>query len=77
MTKNINNIKRLIFSILAVALMSTPGAALAQSMPDAIKKDMLETGKKVYFKRCVWCHGVEGGGERNLGGYRGGSRRVT
>ncbi len=60
---NINNIKRLIFSFLAVALMAVPGAALAQSMPDAIKKDMLEAGKKVYFKRCVWCHGVEGGGD--------------
>lgn len=62
MTKNINNIKRLIFSFLAVALMSIPGSALA-AKPDAIKKDMLETGKKVYFKRCVWCHGVEGGGD--------------
>jgi len=63
MTKNTNCIKRLIFSFLVVALMVVPGAALAQSMPDAIKKDMLETGKKVYFKRCVWCHGVEGGGD--------------
>lgn len=63
MTKNTNCIKRLIFSFLVVALMAVPGAALAQSMPDAIKKDMLEVGKKVYFKRCVWCHGVEGGGD--------------
>ncbi len=63
MTKNTNCIKRLIFSFLVVALMAVPGAALAQSKPDAIKKDMLEAGKKVYFKRCVWCHGVEGGGD--------------
>jgi DMSO reductase family type II enzyme heme b subunit len=63
MTKNTNFIKRLIFSFLVVALMAVPGAAIAQSLPDAIKKDMLEAGKKVYFKRCVWCHGVEGGGD--------------
>ena len=31
--------------------------------PDPIKKELLEKGKKVYFKRCVWCHGVEGGGD--------------
>ncbi|HJM11187.1 MAG TPA: c-type cytochrome, partial [Candidatus Marinimicrobia bacterium] len=27
------------------------------------QQDLLEKGKKVYFKRCVWCHGVEGGGD--------------
>ena len=63
MTKNNNFIKRLIFSFLAVALIVLPGNALAQQAPDAIKKDLLEKGKKVYFKRCVWCHGVEGGGD--------------
>jgi len=63
MNKNNNYIKRLIFSFLAVALIVVPGTALAQQAPDAIKKDLLEKGKKVYFKRCVWCHGVEGGGD--------------
>jgi len=62
MTNN-NYIKRLILSFLAVALFAVPGAALAEQAPDAIKKDLLEEGKKVYFKRCVWCHGVEGGGD--------------
>jgi len=62
MTNN-NYIKRLILSFLAVALFAVPGAALAEQAPDAIKKDLLEKGKKVYFKRCVWCHGVEGGGD--------------
>ncbi len=62
MIKNTNKIKRLIFSFLAVALIAIPTSAFA-AMPDPIKKDMLETGKKVYFKRCVWCHGVEGGGD--------------
>jgi len=59
MTKNNNYFKRLILSFLAVALIAVPGTAFA-GMPDPIKKDMLEKGKKVYFKRCVWCHGVEG-----------------
>ena len=62
MTKNTNNIKSVIFSVLAVALIAIPTSVFA-AMPDPIKKDMLETGKKVYFKRCVWCHGVEGGGD--------------
>jgi len=62
MTKNNNYIKRLIFSLLAVALIAVPTSVFAGA-PDAVKKDMLETGKKVYFKRCVWCHGVEGGGD--------------
>jgi mono/diheme cytochrome c family protein len=61
MTNN-NYIKRLILSFLAVALIAVPGTALA-ALPDAVKKDLLEKGKKVYFKRCVWCHGVEGGGD--------------
>ena len=62
MTKKNNYIKRLIMSFLAMAMIVIPGTALA-AMPDPIKKDMLEKGKKVYFKRCVWCHGVEGGGD--------------
>ena len=62
MTKINNYIKRLIMSFLAMAMIVIPGTALA-AMPDPIKKDMLEKGKKVYFKRCVWCHGVEGGGD--------------
>jgi mono/diheme cytochrome c family protein len=62
MTNN-NYIKRLILSFLAMAMIMLPGAALAAGVPDPINKDMLESGKKVYFKRCVWCHGVEGGGD--------------
>ena len=63
MTKINNYIKRLIMSFLAMAMIVIPGTALAGTAPDPIKKDMLEKGKKVYFKRCVWCHGVEGGGD--------------
>ncbi len=62
MTKNNNYIKHLIFFFLAVVLIVIPASAFA-AVPEAVKKDMLETGKKVYFKRCVWCHGVEGGGD--------------
>jgi mono/diheme cytochrome c family protein len=61
MTNN-NYIKRLIMFFLAVALFAAPGAVFA-GVPDGVKKDLLEKGKKVYFKRCVWCHGVEGGGD--------------
>jgi len=62
MTINKNTIKRLIFALLAVALIGVPTSAFAAA-PDAVKKNLLEKGKKVYFKRCVWCHGVEGGGD--------------
>ena len=62
MTKINNYIKRLIMFFLAVALFAAPGAVFA-GVPDGVKKDLLEKGKKVYFKRCVWCHGVEGGGD--------------
>ena len=61
MTNN-NYIKRLFMFFLAVALFAAPGAVFA-GVPDGVKKDLLEKGKKVYFKRCVWCHGVEGGGD--------------
>lgn len=53
----------LAFLALAIGL---PGAVFAEpeaQPPDAVKTDKLELGKKVYFKRCVWCHGVEGGGD--------------
>ncbi len=62
MTMNNNYIKRLILSFLAVLLMSLPATVFAVA-PDPVNKDLLEKGKKVYFKRCVWCHGVEGGGD--------------
>jgi len=62
MNKNNNFIKRLIFSFLAVLMIAIPSTVIA-AVPDAVKKDQLEKGKKVYFKRCVWCHGVEGGGD--------------
>jgi len=50
----------LIFSVLIA------GVAYAEDeerQADPIQQDKLEAGKKVYFKRCVWCHGVEGVGD--------------
>src|SRR6478735_10915038 len=44
----------------------------AEDMPEGFKKgefapepsaEMIEAGKRVYFTKCVWCHGVDGGGD--------------
>ncbi len=54
--------KHLLLLILMAAAFSFP-ATLWAAKPDPVKQDQLELGKKIYFKRCVWCHGVEGGGD--------------
>jgi mono/diheme cytochrome c family protein len=48
--------------LMAFCLLASPAAA-AEQPADPVKKELLEKGKKVYYKRCVWCHGVEGGGD--------------
>src|SRR2546428_13290299 len=44
----------------------------ADALPAGFKKgdlapepsgDMIEAGKRVYFTKCVWCHGVDGAGD--------------
>src|SRR5207249_1305258 len=44
----------------------------ADALPAGFKKgdlapepsaDMIAAGKRVYFTKCVWCHGVDGGGD--------------
>jgi len=57
--KTLKILLALLFSVLIA------GVAYAdEDMPaDPIQQDKLEAGKKVYFKRCVWCHGVEGVGD--------------
>ncbi|OGW48665.1 MAG: hypothetical protein A2V62_07355 [Nitrospirae bacterium RBG_19FT_COMBO_58_9] len=44
----------------------------ADALPEGFKKgelapepaaDMIEAGKRVYFTKCVWCHGVDGAGD--------------
>ena len=53
---------------------STGGVSLAAdaALPAGFKKaelalepsaDMIEAGKRVYFTKCVWCHGVDGAGD--------------
>ena len=53
---------------------STGGVTFAAdaALPAGFKKaelapepsaDMIEAGKRVYFTKCVWCHGVDGGGD--------------
>lgn len=58
-------IGRILFSGLMLMAFSLPATVFAQEAqaPDGVKKDLLEKGKQVYYKRCVWCHGVEGGGD--------------
>ena len=59
--KTLKILLALLFSVLIA------GVAYAEDMPaDLIQQDKLEAGKKVYFKRCVWCHGVEGVGDGPL-----------
>ncbi len=59
MTNNYYYIKRLIFSFLAVALVAIPTSVFA-AMPDPIKKDMLETGKKFISKDAYGVMGLRG-----------------
>jgi DMSO reductase family type II enzyme heme b subunit len=52
---------------------STDAPLFAQSgIPEGFKKgelppppsaEMIEAGKRVYFTKCVWCHGVDGAGD--------------
>jgi len=56
-----------------ILLASSPGVTFAQgglpdgfqagSLPSAPSAEMLEAGKRVYFTKCVWCHGVDGAGD--------------
>lgn len=59
------------FGVILIA--SNAGVAFAQSgLPEGFKKgdlapepsaEMIEAGKRVYFTKCVWCHGVDGAGD--------------
>jgi len=62
MITKIKTSKKLILLLALMVSFSLAGTALA-GIPDPVKQDQLEKGKKVYFKRCVWCHGVEGAGD--------------
>ena len=32
-------------------------------LPPLPPAEMIEAGKRVYFTKCVWCHGVDGAGD--------------
>src|SRR5579884_2178251 len=49
-----------------------PFAFAQEGVPEGFKKselapppsaEMIEAGKRVYFTKCVWCHGVDGAGD--------------
>ncbi|MDH5667391.1 MAG: c-type cytochrome [Nitrospira sp.] len=56
-----------------ILLAASPGVTFAQGgLPDGFQKgnlpsappaEMIEAGKRVYFTKCVWCHGVDGAGD--------------
>jgi mono/diheme cytochrome c family protein len=58
----INKVKGWGFLAILLLVFLLPATTFA-AKPDPVLKDKVEAGKKVYFKRCVWCHGVEGGGD--------------
>src|SRR5881397_2072122 len=71
--------KRILILIAAVGITMVSGSAgvwtFAQEgggLPEGFKKgelpplppaEMIEAGKRVYFTKCVWCHGVDGAGD--------------
>ena len=40
-----------------------PEGFVRQGLPPALEAESIEAGKRVYFTKCVWCHGVEGAGD--------------
>ena len=51
---------------------SAVGVGQAEDLPEGFAKaelapappaEMIEAGKRVYFTKCVWCHGVDGAGD--------------
>jgi len=56
-----------------ILISGSPGVTFAQgglpegfqkgSLPSAPPAEMIEAGKRVYFTKCVWCHGVDGAGD--------------
>ena len=40
-----------------------PEGFKAESRPAPPSAEQIEAGKRVYFTKCVWCHGVKGSGD--------------
>ena len=47
----------------AFAADSLPAGFKAGTLAPEPSADMIEAGKRVYFTKCVWCHGVDGAGD--------------
>ncbi len=64
LTESRKSLRQLIAGLVIFLVAGLPSTLLAQEEQpaDPIQQDKLELGKKVYFKRCVWCHGIEGEG---------------
>ena len=65
LTESRKAVRHFLVALAVMLFVGLPSTLLAQEAqpPDPVQKDKLELGKKTYFKRCVWCHGVEGGGD--------------
>ncbi len=65
LTESRKAVRHFLVALAVMLFVGLPSTLLAQEgqLPDPIQQDKLELGKKTYFKRCVWCHGVEGGGD--------------
>ena len=75
--KNLLSLKAGVLLTTAFGIILVSGSAggltfAADALPAGFKKgdlapepsaDMIEAGKRVYFTKCVWCHGVDGGGD--------------
>lgn len=48
---------------IALAQEEVPEGFVQQSAPPGPPAEQIESGKRVYFTKCVWCHGVEGAGD--------------
>ncbi len=47
----------------SVAQEDLPEGFKQQGLPAPPPAEQIEAGKRVYFTKCVWCHGVEGAGD--------------
>ena len=48
---------------LTFAVDTLPAGFKAGALAPEPSADMIEAGKRVYFTKCVWCHGVDGAGD--------------
>ena len=46
-----------------IAADALPAGFKAGALAPEPSADMIEAGKRVYFTKCVWCHGVDGAGD--------------